>query len=403
MLRQLIHRLFPWLLRRHAPPETVRVIEQQVWTYYVLEWMDSGEDQARLLLAMLLALNQAESVRLDWSSAGSLNVMGYAFDTIPLRRLARFYHRIGHALAEKTQEPFALAIAHLMTGVHHYWATGDWSSAGRYLLRARDEFRAMGRVRDWGAATVELADLTTDQGELAGALSLAQEAVAFARETGDRVVECWGQNRVGAIHSILGEFTQAERELREGIHGLLATQPADAVMASGWLALCLLRQGRTDEARGILDRHAALISQFDVRGYFLRPVCVARAALSLVAAERAQDAARGAALKEARTACRSFRKVAKADICGVVSAARSRGTYEWLGGRPRKAEAWWHKSLAAAERLGARYEEALTYAEVGRLAGDVAALEKAATTFEAVGALPDLARTRQLLESARRA
>ena len=397
LLRQLGHRLLPWLLRRHAPPGIVRIIEQQVWTYYVLEWMDSGEDQERLLLAMLLALNQAESVRLDWSSAGSLNVVGYVFDMIPLRRLARFYHRIGHALAEKTQEPFALAIAHLMTGMHDYWATGDWDRAGRLLLRARDEFKTMGRVRDWGSATIEMADLEIDQGKFQDALSLAQEAATFARDTGDRVVECWAQNRVGTIHATYGELAKAEQELRAGIDGLLATQPADAVMASGWLALCLLRQGKSDEARTILDEHAELISKFEVRGYFLRPVCVARTALSLGTAEHAQGTVRQAALSEARTSWRLLSKVARADTCGVVPALRLQGTWLWLGGRHGKAQSLWKRSRAEADKLGAPYEGALTDFEVGRLTGDAAALERAATTFETLGAPLDLARARDLL------
>ena len=402
VLRQLGHRLFPWLLRRHAPPELVRVVDEQVWVYYALVWMDAGADQERLLLALLLALNQAESVRMHWSSAASLTSMGYACGTIPLPRLARFYNRIGLARAEKVGMPFTLAMAQLMAGMHEYWATGDWGSAGHYLTHARGGFKTMGRMQDWGSATIELADLTMDQGELAGALGLAQGAVAFAQETGDRVVECWGRNRVGAVHSILGELTLAEQELREGIEGLLANQPADAVMASGWLAQCLLRQGRVDEARDALAERAGLISEFDVRGYFLRPVCVARAAASLTTAERARDAGREAALNEARAACRSLRQVAKADICGSVPALRFLGTYQWLRGRHGKAESLWKRSRAAADELGAAYEGALTNLEAGRLTGDVPALERAATTFEALGALLDLARTRDLLVSVRR-
>ena len=79
-----------------------------------------------------------------------------------------------------------------------------------------------------------------------------------------------------------------------------------------------------------------------------------------------------------------------------MAAERLQGTYEWLAGRAKRAETWWRKSLATAERLGARYEGALTELEVGRRLGDPVALERAATAFEAMGAEHDLAQTRAL-------
>ena len=74
------------------------------------------------------------------------------------------------------------------------------------------------------------------------------------------------------------------------------------------------------------------------------------------------------------------------DTTAFVAAARMQGTYEWLRGRPRKAEKWWRRSLDHAEKLGARYEGALTELEIGRRLGDPAALERAALAFEAMGA-----------------
>jgi hypothetical protein len=50
-----------------------------------------------------------------------------------------------------------------------------------------------------------------------------------------------------------------------------------------------------------------------------------------------------------------------------------------------------------AERLGARYEGALTELEIGRRLNDRAALERAALAFEAMGAAPNLAEARELL------
>ena len=110
------------------------------------------------------------------------------------------------------------------------------------------------------------------------------------------------------------------------------------------------------------------------------------AAATLVAAEQSEGAARGASLKKARQACRAALKQVKVDTTAFVPAARSQGTYEWLRGRPRKAEKWWRRSLEHAEKLGCRYEGAVTELEMGRRLGDSGALERAAAAFEDMGA-----------------
>ena len=81
---------------------------------------------------------------------------------------------------------------------------------------------------------------------------------------------------------------------------------------------------------------------------------------------------------------------------GTVAAYRLQGAFEWLRGRPRKARAWWRKSLAMAEKLGMRYEGALTELEMGRRLDDRALLEKAAATFADIGAQFDVAQAREL-------
>jgi hypothetical protein len=132
----------------------------------------------------------------------------------------------------------------------------------------------------------------------------------------------------------------------------------------------------------------------------LRHLHTAEATLRLIRAEQAEGPARSLALKEAKAACKSLRRVAKADVGALVAAQRLQGTYEWLAGRSKKAESWWHKSLAMAEKLGARYEGALTEFEAGRRLGDRAALDKAAADFEAMGAAFDLKQTQDALGGA---
>jgi class 3 adenylate cyclase/tetratricopeptide (TPR) repeat protein len=395
-LIQLGRRLVPWSRRRLPSPVLVRVAEERFSINYSTAIMEAGSSQLQAALAVLCALNVAESARLEWATAAALVAMGYLCDLIPLPRVAHFYYRRSLAMAEELRDPYALGAAHIGMGWHQYWATGEWPTALDHLARARDFFRT-GRGRDWGSATTEMADLTLDRGEFAESLTYAEEAVAFGAESGDHVVEGWAQLRVGAILSARGALGEAEEHLRTGITALLVSQPADAVMGAGWLAAALLRQEKAEEARALLGEQRERIRGYGVRGYYLRPYHNAWGMLCLTEAEHAQGAARTAALKEARAACRAMRRTATADIGGTVAAFRLQGVYHWLRGRPTKAQAWWRKSLATAERLGMRYEGALTELEMGRRLDDRALLEKAAATFADTGAQFDVAQARELI------
>jgi hypothetical protein len=155
---------------------------------------------------------------------------------------------------------------------------------------------------------------------------------------------------------------------------------------AGRLAACYLAQGRLEEAQALLDEHRALLRKYGIRGGNASSVLLGLAAAALAAVEQSAETARGARLKTARSACRAALKQAKVDATAFVAAARMRGTYEWLRGRPHKAEKWWQRSLDHAEKLGTLYEGALTQLEIGRRLGDRGALERAVSAFGTMGA-----------------
>ena len=106
-------------------------------------------------------------------------------------------------------------------------------------------------------------------------------------------------------------------------------------------------------------------------------------------------------LKEARRACRAALKQAKATRLLSSPPTRFRAPTSGSAGEPHKAEKWWRKSLAHAEKLGARYEGALTMLEMGRRLGDREQLERAEAAFGNMGAEHYLAQARDLLAAAR--
>jgi hypothetical protein len=73
---------------------------------------------------------------------------------------------------------------------------------------------------------------------------------------------------------------------------------------------------------------------------------------------------------------------------GQPRARLHRGLLAWVDGRPGPARREWRAALAAAERLGMRYEQALALAVLGRHGEPgrrPAARERARTLFERLG------------------
>jgi hypothetical protein len=165
----------------------------------------------------------------------------------------------------------------------------------------------------------------------------------------------------------------------------------------GALAHCLIAQGRSDEARALVVQEFGRLAGDQGFPFFLEQLWTASAALELARLEQATDAEREQARRDAREACRGLLKNSRASPGGFAPGYRYLGTYEWLCGHERKARKAWERSLAVADRLGARYQEAQTRLEIGRRLGDRAELELAEALFADMGAALDLAETRRLL------
>jgi hypothetical protein len=100
---------------------------------------------------------------------------------------------------------------------------------------------------------------------------------------------------------------------------------------------------------------------------------------------------------KAKRACRVALKQGKTFCGGLPEAMRLQGRYVWLRGRRSAAQRWWQRSLALAEKLGARYELGMTHLEIGERLGDRAHLERAEALLAEIGTQEDLVRARELL------
>ena len=123
------------------------------------------------------------------------------------------------------------------------------------LLRSLDTPKQLAEVLD------QIGDVRRLQGNLAGAESVLEEALALrARTLGTRNYD-YGEslNNLGLVLHARGRYAEAERLQREAVRtweAVGAREPGDDLIALGLtnLARSVLAQGRAEEARGLLER-----------------------------------------------------------------------------------------------------------------------------------------------------
>ena len=358
-LRQVAHRVVPWSFRRSPSEDEVRDAVELARIIKNLVWIDVVNEPMRTLFERLLTLNLCERAGFKPGISLGFSHLGTSLDFVAAPRLGRFYVGRGFALAEEVGEPNVLAAAHWRLGLHELFV-GEWDTSLEHLFTSARLNLSLGDLHDWGAAMHMASALLLDQGEPSAALSLAAELVRLGQEAGDSWVETLGHMVTGEVLYQQGAFAEAERRLRPAADALVAAPDLfNASRAGGRLGHCYLRLGDVDQAVATLEDHRHRIAAHHLRSIWCRNVWTGLAAAGLLIAEQAAESGRERALNEAKEACDAVLKHAKVDRGALCAGYRTRGTYEWLAGHRRKAEGWWRKSLAVAEDLGARYEEAL--------------------------------------------
>jgi tetratricopeptide (TPR) repeat protein len=141
----------------------------------------------------------------------------------------------------------------------------------------------------------------------------------------------------------------------------------DRASLSAYSARFHLLAGEIDLAAQDMAKAREIAPAGSVNFYYNGIMLGARSALALALLLSRRD--KGAA-REAAAATRAYLANAKRFVPDLVEAWRFRGTFHWLrGNRPAALQAW-RRSLAHAERLGARVELARTLRDAGELLGD---------------------------------
>jgi tetratricopeptide (TPR) repeat protein len=212
-------------------------------------------------------------------------------------------------------------------------------------------------------------------------------------------LECWGEMVQGAAQNRAGRLDEARAHLEQAIK--LAGMVPDhysGVLASGELVQCLTRQGEFARALAVLDTGEQLRAQFQSGGDSYTHLVHGQAEAYLLQVEQAGPSQKEEWLRKAKRACRAALKQVKAFYPGAPEAMLLQGRYEWRRGKPEAARQWWSKSLAEAERMGMRYDEAMAHLEMGQRLGERTHLAKAEAIFAEIGAELHAPRQRELLQ-----
>ena len=396
LLVQVWHRLAPdaFVSRRSRSDPVANELADM---YEVLNWVDFFVDRERFVLDVLLELNLAERTGYRTGIVRASLGFGVLCDTIPLRQLARRYLDRAVALAQESGDPQRLAEAYLRLAMHEHYSVGDWEAALDRYGQAAAWFHDAGDLRRRGAAMALMSGVLRARGELDASLALARQAARVGQDGDDRQVWGWGVGEEGRSLCQSGRLEEAACATSKAIE-LLESIPdyLSAVSAYGDLARCRLRQGRLDEAMSLGETAHRLLVEQRLRAFLCSPVYLARAE-SLLAAAEADPSTSGPTLKRAGRASAAAVRQGRLDCEALAAAHRCRGTYQWLRGRPRRAVRSWRRSIAVAERIGARYELALTWLEIGSRTGERGYLEDAEQVFSELGDELDLAHVRERL------
>lgn len=382
--------------RRRQPSSDAK---ERYRIYEVMGWIDFFVDPERMFLDTLYALHSAETNDLVGEAAQAQAGVAVALDMLPWAGAAAFYIKRATRNAERSKHLRALGYAYFASGIHAHFIEGDLTVAASKFEESVNAYRQVGEVRGAGAAASCWVHGRLLRGEFALCRSRSEAEAAIAGDTGDRQVRAWFEGHLTYLRFLRGE--SIDEVVRQADRGLALFQaiPDYSALAQtkALISLCYLARSQRSTALRVAELTLAILEEHPAGGPLVPYVLgwLADSAIAVLAAQ----AGNSVSPDEERIAARIGRKLLgwgrrtrEGDVCAI----RWRGALAWADGRQRRAKQEWHKALQAAEALGAEFESARTWLEIGRFSADRDALRRAETLFGAMGAAAKAAEARSL-------
>jgi predicted ATPase/Tfp pilus assembly protein PilF len=210
--------------------------------------------------------------------------------------------------------------------------------------------------KDLGQVLIELHELQRPLGDLDGARSSVESALAISREIGDRRAEGVALARLGSMHAAQGRMDEARTHLETAIAIQRERGAIDEPAGLEGLAIVHLFQGRKDEARSFFEAALAVARKLGSR---VREGAIL-ANLAMVAAEQGQ-------MQEARTRYEEGLAIARewgnrnteATVLGNL------GNLLYELGLPDEARKHYQAALTIVREIGDRRLEGIVLGNLG--------------------------------------
>ena len=330
----------------------------------------------------LKGLNLAEQTQYAYGLALGYSGLALICDLIGFFRMAHPYHQRAIRLAQQVQHPYVMGMAYFCRGIDQA-IQGNFSAALENAHLSSPCLKEAGDLHQWGLNQHTIAQVLVYQGKFDQAAGYGDEMFQMGQEAADESLKCLGWLIFGTIAKQTGQLSKAVAILEQ------AAQQAGAIpdyyssfMACGELGQSYLLLGDQSKALQILEEGWEAAKTHRVGGNTMTPLTNGLTSAYLAALEHSHPFERGEWQRKTGNMCKTALSQGKKVWPGMPEAMRLRGLYAWLRGKPAEAMRWWERSAAEAERLGMRYELAMTLLEMGKRFEDPHRLEKAGAILD---------------------
>jgi hypothetical protein len=336
-----------------------------------------GSRRARAVHQAVKGMNLAEASGSRPAQARLAAACSVGAGLLARHGLAEAYLRRAFDALEGTDDPSARSWV-LQASALYGIGVGRWPEVREHLEEAAGIVRRLGDPRRLAEITGLQVWERYFQGELARVRPMLAELDRLGRQSGDAQVRSWAAAGHAVVGLRTGELEEAAAALRR--------RPAPASEA-----LLALQLGDRAQAVEALRRALEQASRPPVKCYWFDLYAMAgEVALALWLDRGGRDAARGGPWQAmAAQAVGYLGRYARVFPIGEPRHRLQRGLLAWVCGRPGPARRDWWAALAAADRLGMRYEQALALDMLGRHGEPgqrPAARERARAAFARLGA-----------------
>ncbi len=332
-----------------------------------------ASERTRLLHAMLASLVATENAGPSPELARAYGSNAFVVALIGLGRLARAYARDAQATAQAVDDPTSMAWVKGAEGISAL-GMGRGAAAQKALTEAISLYRRLRDWQHWGECMAMMAQATYCVGDARRGLELWTELYVTARNRGDKLQQAWAFNGQadGLLRSNQEDHTEKAILFLQTAIGLFRENidKISVVGSFGMLAIAHVRRGDHQAALAAAEDGMRLIREMSTPTGYYSLAGYAGVANTYLVMAHSDDTHREIYVARAREACRGLNRFARTFPLGYPSACLCRGRLAWLEGKPKAATKAWKKCLAAATRLGMRYEQALAHFELGQHPSD---------------------------------